>query len=71
MAFAYRTRVGRPIAARLTKNNICYTMYDMVTLLPEDWEEETEETVDFLLWVVAGLIPVIVLLITDIMVSGQ
>lgn len=46
-------------------------MYDMVTLLPEDWEEETEETVDFLLWVVAGLIPVIVLLITDIMVSGQ
>jgi len=48
-------------------------MYEMVTLFPEDWEEEDakEDVLDFLLWVVAGLIPVIVLIVTDIMVSGR
>ena len=68
MAPAYRAGAGSPIAARLTKHEICYTIYGMVTLFPEDWEERQE---DFWLWVIAVLIPVIALLITDMMVSGR
>lgn len=42
----------------------------MTTLHPEDWEEKEDGLRSFL-WLVAVLIPVVVLLITDIMVSGQ
>lgn len=44
---------------------------EMTTLYPEDWEEKEGGGLDFLLWLVAGLIPIVVLLVTDIMMSGQ